>query len=159
MENETEAPAPLNLAWGLAKAPLAALILLLMTMAMYPLGVTYNSETAIMTQVLPFVLLTIGAMFGSVPRIIFSNLGVKPAQVTLLIYSPLVIAAAIPQLVLGNTLLGVLFLVLAFGVHIFDRVERHEEATILIWVVMGFYAALSFASVAAPTWWRMATCN
>ena len=152
MENETEAPAPLNLAWGLAKAPLAALILLLMTMAMYPLGVTYNSETAIMTQVLPFVLLTIGAMFGSVPRIIFSNLGVKPAQVTLLIYSPLVIAAAIPQLVLGNTLLGVLFLVLAFGVHIFDRVERHEEATILIWVVMGFYAALSFASVAAPTW-------
>ena len=51
MENETEAPAPLNLAWGLAKAPLAALILLLMTMAMYPLGVTYNSETAIMTQV------------------------------------------------------------------------------------------------------------
>ncbi|MDP6326259.1 MAG: STT3 domain-containing protein, partial [Candidatus Thalassarchaeaceae archaeon] len=152
MENETEAPGPLNVAWGLARAPLAALILLLMTMAMYPLGVTYDKETAIMTQVLPFVLLTIGAMFGSVPRIIFSNLGVKPAQVTLLIYAPLVIAAAIPQLILGNTLLGVLFLVLAFGVHIFDRVERHEEATILIWAVMGFYAALSFATAAAPTW-------
>ena len=152
MENEMEAPAPLNAAWGVARAPLAALILLLMTMAMYPLGVTYDRETAIMTQVLPFVLLTIGAMFGSVPRIIFSNLGAKPAQVTLLIFSPLVIAAAIPQLVLGNTVLGVLFLLLAFGVHIFDRVERHEEATILIWVVMGFYAALSFAAVAAPTW-------
>ena len=152
MENEAEAPGPINLAWGLAKAPLAALILLLMTMAMYPLGVTYDNEIAIMTQVLPFVLLTIGAMFGSVPRIVFSHLGVKPAHVTLLIYAPLVVAAAIPQLILGNTLLGVLFLLLAFGVHVFDRAERHEEATIFIWIVMGFYAAISFAAVAAPTW-------
>ena len=152
MENETKSPMPFNAAWGLARAPLAAMILLLMTMAIYPLGVTYDSETAIMTVVLPFVLLTIGAMFGSVPRIIFSHLGVKPAQVTLLIYAPLVIAAAIPQLVIGNTLLGVLFLVLALGVHFFDRVGRNEEATILMWAVMGFWAALTVASAAAPVW-------
>ncbi|RZD54209.1 MAG: hypothetical protein CXT67_01920 [Methanobacteriota archaeon] len=152
MENEGNASALRNVVWGLARAPLAALILLLMTMAMYPLGVTYDKETAIMTQVLPFVLLTIGAMFGSVPRIVFSNLGVKPAQVTLLIFAPLVLAAAIPQLVLGNTLLGVLFLILAFGVHMFDRVGRNDEANLLIWIVMGFYAALSFAAVAAPFW-------
>nr|AIF00179.1 Oligosaccharyl transferase STT3 subunit family protein (STT3) [uncultured marine group II/III euryarchaeote KM3_12_E03] len=152
MENEGNASVLRNVAWGLARAPLAALILLLMTMAMYPLGVTYDQETAIMTQVLPFVLLTIGAMFGSVPRIIFSNLGVKPAQVTLLIYSPLIIAAAIPQLILGDTLLGVLFLTLALGVHVFDRVGRNDEANLFIWIVMGFYAALSFAAVAAPSW-------
>ena len=159
MENEKKAPAPFNVAWGLARAPLAAIILLLMTMAMYPLGVTYDQENAIMTQVLPFVLLTIGAMFGSVPRIVFSNLGVKPAHVTLLIFAPLMIAAAIPQLILGNTLLGVLFLVLAFGVHIFDRVGRNDEANLLIWIVMGFYASLSFSSVAAPVWDGLAYTN
>ena len=152
MENDTSTMEKVNPAMSLISAPLAGLVLLLLTMMMYPLGVTYDGQTAVMTQVLPFVMLTIGALFGVVPRLVFSTLGVKPAQVTLLIFAPLVIAAAIPQLVLGDTLLGVLFLLLAFGVHLFDRVGRSEEASLVIWVVMGFYAALSFASIAAPSW-------
>lgn len=152
MESDTSKKETVNPAMSLISAPLAGLVLLLLTMMMYPLGVAYDGQTAVMTQVLPFVMLTIGALFGVVPRLVFSSLGVKPSQVTLLIFAPLVIAAAIPQLVLGDTLLGVLFLVLAFGVHLFDRVGRSEEASLVIWVVMGFYAAISFASVAAPTW-------
>jgi asparagine N-glycosylation enzyme membrane subunit Stt3 len=136
---------------SLFAAPLAGAVLLLLTMTMYPLGVTYDSQTAVMTQVLPFVLLTIGALLGVTPRIIFSGLGVKPSRVTLFIFTPLVLAAAIPQLVIGDTLLGLLFVVLALGVHLFDRAGRSEEANILTWTVMGFYAALSFAAVAAPT--------
>ncbi|PXF22928.1 MAG: hypothetical protein CXX71_02935, partial [Methanobacteriota archaeon] len=136
---------------SLFAAPLAGVVLLLLTMTMYPLGVTYDSQEAVMTQVLPFVLLTIGALLGVTPRIIFSGLGVKPSHVTLFIFAPLVLAAAIPQLVIGDTLLGLLFVVLALGVHLFDRSGRFEEANILTWTVMGFYAALSFAAVAAPT--------
>jgi asparagine N-glycosylation enzyme membrane subunit Stt3 len=152
MESDTSTKETVNPAMSLISAPLAGLVLLLLTMVMYPLGVTYDGQTAVMTQVLPFVMLTIGALFGFVPRLVFSNLDIKPSQVTLLLFAPLVIAAAIPQLVLGDTLLGVLFLLLAFGVHLFDRVGRSEEASLVIWVVMGFYAALSFASIAAPSW-------
>ena len=136
---------------SLFAAPLAGVVLLLLTMTMYPLGVTYDSQEAVMNQVLPFVLLTIGALLGVTPRIIFSGLSVKPSHVTLFIFAPLVLAAAIPQLVIGDTLLGLLFVVLALGVHLFDRAGRFEEANILTWTVMGFYAALSFAAVAAPT--------
>ena len=136
---------------SLFAAPLAGVVLLLLTMMMYPLGVTYDSQEAVMNQALPFVLLTIGALLGVTPRIIFSRLAVKPSHVTLFIFAPLVLAAAIPQLVIGDTLLGLLFVVLALGVHLFDRAGRFEEANIFTWSVMGFYAALSFAAVAIPT--------
>ena len=99
-----------------------------------------------------FGLLAVAAIAATLPRILRENniLSLGKTRTSLLFFAVFVLASFGVSSIAGP-LVGLLFLVLSFVGHLYDKSLRHEEYTILTFAVIGFFFALAVAGM-ADTW-------
>lgn len=99
-----------------------------------------------------FGLLAVAAIAATLPRILRENsiLSLGKNQTSLLFFAVSVMAS-FGVASFAGALMGLLFFVLAFVGHLYDKSHRHEEYTILTFAIIGFLFALAIAGM-ADTW-------
>ncbi|MEE3310924.1 MAG: STT3 domain-containing protein, partial [Candidatus Thermoplasmatota archaeon] len=149
MENENGIASTRAPLFGLLAIPVTIAIMLAMMVAVTWNTVDYDDSNWNTLLMITTVLLA-GGLLGKAPRIIFEPVGTRPSLVSLG-FAVIIGAVGLLHYYDGAALLGLGFVMMAIGVHLFDRSRRHEEELIVVGVVAGFIYAIQVAA-AGHTW-------
>ena len=149
MENENGIASTRAPLFGLLAIPVTIAIMLAMMVAVTWNTVDYDDSNWNTLLMITTVLLA-GGLLGKAPRIIFEPVGTRPSLVSLG-FAVIIGAVGLLHYYDGAALLGFGFVMMAIGVHLFDRSRRHEEELIVVGIVAGFIYAIQVAA-AGHTW-------
>ena len=144
MENENGTVSTQAPLYGLLAIPVTIAIMLAMMVAATWNTVDYDDSNWNTLLMITTVLLA-GGLLGKAPRIIFEPVGTRPSLVSLG-FAVVIGAVGLLHYYDGAALLGLGFVMMAIGVHLFDRSRRHEEELIVVGVVAGFIYAIQVAA-------------
>ena len=144
MENENGTASMKAPLYGLLAIPVTIAIMLAMMIAATWDTVDYDDSNWNTLLMITTVLLA-GGLLGKAPRIIFEPVGTRPSLVSLG-FAVIIGAVGLMHYYDGAALLGLGFVMMAFGVHLFDRSRRHEEELIVVGIVAGFIYAIQVAA-------------
>ena len=144
MENENGTASTQAPLYGLLAIPVTIAIMLAMMIAATWDTVDYDDSNWNTLLMITTVLLA-GGLLGKAPRIIFEPVGTRPSLVSLG-FAVVIGAVGLLHYYDGAALLGLGFVMMAIGVHLFDRARRHEEELIVVGLVAGFIYAIQVAA-------------